>query len=207
MLGVKMTLQKPALETSITGALSFTPAYLSRVWMNNNWWIPLIISPENTHEQSKRTIPVQRRGTRVCPGWLRAGRGSSCWDERGSSSCQPAHFQLHKLHKFLPKLNWFAQFSPFRSIRDDTCQSWFCGDAGHQRFRDLRGASCACRSCKDLVSLATIIKMLDLTRKSHSKCWNFWYRGWQKFCKPPFERPNCLARLAPDYNMSTAAWY
>ena len=155
-----MTLQKPALETSITGALSFTPAYLSRVWMNNNWWIPLIFSPENAHEQSTRKIPVQRRGTRVCPGWLQAGGGSSCWDARGSSSCQPTNFELHK---FLPKLNSFAQFSPFQSIRDGTCQSWFCGDAGHQRFRDLRGASCACQSWKIWVSLATIIKMLDLT--------------------------------------------
>ena len=38
-------------------------------------------------------------------------------------------------------------------------------------------------------------------------CWSFWYRGLQRNCKPPFERPGNFARLAPGCSMSTTAWY
>merc|ERR1712107_894533 len=94
------TLKYPALEQSMTGALSFTSAYL------------VLVCSETRDQSLSRLMAGQK-----C--W-------KCWGGCGSSS-----------------------FQPFQSIQDGTCRSCFCGDADHQRFLYLRGASCAFRSYHD----------------------------------------------------------
>ena len=177
----------------MTGALSLTPAYLSLVWMKS--WVNI-----HTNRGSLTKLPVQRRETRACQGWLQAGAGWSCWGARGSSSFPPIRQRVKNIMGEKEKTR------PFRSNQDGICRSWSCGDADHQRFRDLQGASCAFRTWKN-----TMLKGLALYVFVKSVIWAssgvgaFGIEGGGCIHHSPFERPCYMARLAPGYSISTIA--
>ena len=117
----------------MTGALSFTPAYFSRVWVKARIKFPSSYNSTRSHllrYERPQLVKVHTRLVEVAVVGVHV---------------EVPHTNLER-REVEPSQKIDGNKTPFQSSQDGTCRSWSCDDADHQRYHDLQDASCAFRS-------------------------------------------------------------